>query len=167
MTPMRHSIPLAIATAALFVAAASTSCGGSKKNVDSAGNGSASTQGTGDDGDGASHGADSGGSANPGARLAEMVGEIAAKVGAAGDCDQFARALSSWTNSHKAEFESLVAEVQAAAESGQTSDDAAELDAQMVEGYLAVVEAAAECGENEDAMRAYEAFNTTVEKATY
>ncbi len=167
MTPMRHSLPFATLTAALLVAAASGGCGGSPKSVASAENGSNNAKSPGDGAEDAGDGSGSSSAASPGARLVELVDEIAAEVKGASDCDQFARALSTWTDDHKAEFEELVAAVHAAAESGQTSDDAEEMDAQMVEGYLEVVEAAAECGDNEDAMRAYEAFNTTVETATY
>jgi hypothetical protein len=164
MTPKRQSIPLVVAIAGMLVATGSVSCGGSKKSANEAGNGSV-THGNGD-GDSSTN-TDTSSSTDPGARLVEMVGQIAADVEAAGDCDQFASALSAWTKRHQAEFEKLVAEVQAAAESGEAGADAAQMDAQIVEGYLAVVEAAAECGDNEDAMSAYEAFNATVEKATY
>lgn len=165
MNPIRHSISVVLATATLVAVLASASCGGTKSSPTTP-NGSGAT-GNGDTANGAGSDTANDSTASAGARLVAMVGEIADRVANAEDCDRFASALSAWTNRNKAEFEELVAEVKAAAEGGEASDQAAQMDAKIVEGYLAVVEAAAECGENEAAMRAYEAFNTTVEKATY
>jgi len=165
---MRRPQPTVLAAAAILVALASIGCGGSKSSAATTpGNGSASSgSAAGSDGAGSTGDSDRGGE-SPGARLVELIEKVAAEVTGADDCDQFANALDTWTDRNQAEFEQLVAEVKAEAESGEADPDAARMDEQIVEGYLAVVEAAAECGDNDAAMRAYEAFNATVEKATY
>jgi hypothetical protein len=158
---MRSTRPAIAAAAALLFGLACPGGGGKPASPQS--------------GDEIAKGSDSGSStssgdpdtASPGARLVEIVGDIATRVEQAEGCDQFASVLSSWVNGHRAEFEKLVAELKSRSGSVAPDEEAAEMDAKIVEGYLLVVEAAAECGDNEAAMRAYEAFNATVEKATY
>jgi len=167
MNAMRLSAICAV-TSALLIALAGVGCGGGKKTGPTTPNGNGDTgsgSGSGSGSDDTGDTGDTGTGESAGARIVAMVGEISAKVTGA-DCNEFASALANWTNRHRAEFEKLVAEVQAAAESGEP-DDAEQMDEKIVEGYLIVVEAAAECGDNDSAMAAYDAFNTTVEKATY